>query len=142
MQPKCVCCGSDEVVLVGAIPSAIYFAGRLLSTPLQGGDLFRCLSCGLVFRYPRLSKVELDELYCQGNADSWQSAPAARSDWQIANKWISRYLPTANSILDVGCFDGGFLRSVRSIHSRFGIEIHEAARKKAQESGIHLLMSQ
>lgn len=139
MQPKCVCCGSDEVVLVGAIPPAIYFAGHLLSTPLQGGDLFRCLSCGLVFRYPRLSKAELDKLYCQSNADSWQTAPAARSDWQIASQWISQQLPADSAILDVGCFDGRFLRSIGSIHSHFGIEIHETARATARESGIHLI---
>jgi SAM-dependent methyltransferase len=128
-------------VLVGAIPSSIDFAGNLLRTPLPGGNLFRCLSCGLAFRYPRLSKADLDLLYCQGNAGNWQSAPAARPDWQIANKWISRYLPTACSILDIGCFDGEFLRSIGAIHNRFGIEIHEGACGKARESGIHIIGS-
>ncbi len=48
-------------------------------------------------------------------------------------------VPYLMLVVDVGCFDGKFLRSVESIHSRFGIEIHEASRAKARESGIHLI---
>lgn len=139
MHPKCVCCGSNELVLIGAIPASIYFAGRYLDLPLQGGNLFRCLNCQLVFRYPQLSKEELDRLYCQGNPINWQTAPETRKDWEIAIKWISQNMPGANSILDVGCFDGGFLRFVGADYSRFGIEIHDAARRAAQESGVQII---
>lgn len=111
----------------------------MLSTPLPGGNLYRCRSCGLAFRHPHLDKAGLDMLYRQGNAESWQAASSARMDWRIANQWIKQYLPTESSVLDVGCFDGGFLRSVGSDYRRSGIEIHEAARKKAQEAGIHLI---
>lgn len=93
----------------------------------------------MAFRYPRLDKGELNELYRQGKAENWQAAPAARADWKIASKWISQHLPADSAILDVGCFDGGFLRSVESSRKRFGIEIHEDARKKAQEFGIQLI---
>ena len=139
MAPKCVCCGSEAVVLVGAIPPATTFAGRKLDQPLQGGDLIRCLLCGLAFRYPRLDKVDLDALYLMGDADNWQTPVAARRDWQIASQWIARYLKPDSLILDVGCFDGGFLRSLGSAHKRFGIEIHEAAGAKARACGINLI---
>jgi SAM-dependent methyltransferase len=86
-----------------------------------------------------LGKAELDALYHQGNAESWQAGPASRPDWGIASEWVLRYLPSGSTMLDVGCFDGEFLRSVGSDYRRSGIEIHEAARKKAQESGIDLI---
>lgn len=137
--PKCVCCGSDLLVPVGEIPPAIFFAGRVLSAPLQGGTLFRCGNCGLDFRYPRLDKEKIDTLYRQGKIDNWQGASAVRVDWLKANKWISRYLKIDASILDVGCFNGGFLRLVGSNHGKFGVEIHEAAGTKAQTSGINII---
>ena len=139
MLPKCVCCEADAVTLVGPIPPAICFAGRTLSTPLVGGDLFRCGSCGLAFRYPSLDKAELDALYRRGKAENWQAPQKTRVDWKIANQWLSRYLKPDGAILDVGCYDGGFLRSIGSGYRRYGIEMHEAAQKKAQNRGIHIL---
>lgn len=139
MRLKCVCCGSDALVSLGTIPPSIYFAGRLLSMPLEGGSLYRCGACGLAFRYPRLDKTELDALYSRGSVENWQSAPAARVDWQSARQWVSQYLPTEGNILDVGCFDGGFLRTIGPTYGRYGIEIHEAASAKARKDGVRLI---
>ncbi len=139
MRPKCICCGSDAIVSVGKIPPSIRFAGRLLSRPLPGGYLFKCRVCRLAFRYPRLGKSELDALYSKGNVENWQSAPAARADWRNARLWVSQHLATGGSILDVGCFDGGFLKTVGTEHRRHGIEIHEAASVRAQKDGIRLI---
>ena len=139
VQPKCVCCGAQNVSLIGAIPSAIRFAGRLLSTPLAGGNLLRCHVCGLTFRYPRLDKAELDALYRQGSDAHWKASPEDRVDWHIADQWFSRYVPRDGTVLDVGCWDGGFLRSIGSGRSRFGIEIHQSAREKAQEAGVQVI---
>lgn len=137
--PKCVGCGSMVVEHVGKIPSAINFAGRILSEPLDGGSLFRCRTCGLVFRCPRMKKADLDVLYHLGSSENWQAAPSAREEWKIASQWISQYMPDECSILDVGCFDGGFLRSLPSSYKKFGIEIHEAARNKAQRNDINIV---
>lgn len=137
--PECVCCGSDLVVLVGEIPAAIRFAGRILSEPLQGGALFRCGNCGLAFRHPRLDKKKSDKLYQLGKLESWQDTPAGRTDWRLAKKLISGHLTIDSSILDVGCFDGGFLKFIGSNYRKFGIEIHEAAGKKAQKTGVNLI---
>ena len=127
--------------MIGPIPPAIHFAGRLLSKPLDGGKLFRCLSCHLVYRYPSLNKDEVDALYRQGNAANWQTSSAKRPDWKIANDWISRKLTTDSAVLDVGCFDGQFLNSLESVERRVGIEIHEGAREKAKESGVNIIGS-
>lgn len=91
------------------------------------------------FRYPRLDKEELDALYLLGNSDNWQAAPSAREDWQIACQWIKQNLSSDSNILDVGCFDGGFLNTFKTSFGRFGIEIHEAAGQKAQKAGIKLI---
>lgn len=139
MQTKCVCCGSEEVVYDGDIPQSFYFAGRLLSVPIEGGALMKCLACGLAFRYPRLDKMELDELYRQGKVENWQAISAARSDWRIASHFILQLLPSDIAVLDVGCFDGGFFRVAGTGYERFGLEIHEAACQKAQENGVHII---
>jgi len=81
MRLNCVCCGSDSIVAVGEIPSAINFAGRLLSVPIEGGSLIKCAACGLAFRYPRLSKTELDAFYRQGNVDTWKATLSKRIDY-------------------------------------------------------------
>ena len=138
--PKCICCNSDNVLCEGNIPPAIVFAGRLLDSPMSGGELFHCRECNVAFRYPQHDSKILNELYRQGKTDHWQPLHGKRQDWQIASKWIRRYLKTKNSsILDVGCFDGSFLNSLDYPFNRFGIEIHEEASIKAQECGVQII---
>ena len=137
--PACVSCGSPSVVAVGEIPPAIRFAGQKLSSLLNGGALFECGVCGLSFRFPRPNKSELDELYKQGANENWQSSTAKRQDWHTANQWISKYLQSNSKILDVGCFDGGFLKSMNSDFRRFGIEIHDAAAERARSRDISIV---
>ena len=139
MRFTCVCCGNSDLICLGKIPSAINFAGRLLDSPLQGGNLFRCRSCRLVFRYPRLSKIKLDELYCQGNENVWRSFFHLRKDWQISKHWISKYMPTSKSILDVGCSDGEFLHSHSNSHKLYGIEINPVRSEEAKKKGVQVM---
>jgi 2-polyprenyl-3-methyl-5-hydroxy-6-metoxy-1,4-benzoquinol methylase len=139
LQPKCICCDAHEVLYVGVIPPVINFAGRRLDFPLAGGSLFKCSKCGVAFRYPRLEKEKLDALYRLGNSENWQTASIARKDWQIACRWVNQHLPVGSSILDVGCFDGGFLKTFEKNYQSFGIEIHEVAGQKAQEAGIQVI---
>ena len=42
-------------------------------------------------------------------------------------------------ILDVGCFDGGFLDSLGSRYERHGIEINEQASQEAQRKGVDII---
>ena len=139
MMPKCICSGGDEVACVGAIPPVIFFAGRLLNKPFSGGQLFRCWKCNVAFRYPQPDKKILDELYRQGKSDNWQRVHSERQDWKIASTWITQYLKYHSAVLDVGCFDGGFLKALSTVHDCFGIEIHEAAGKNALENGIQII---
>jgi SAM-dependent methyltransferase len=136
---KCICCKSKTTVNVGTIIPSIHFAKRLLSKPIEGGALIRCKTCGLAFRYPRLNKDEIDDLYLQGESENWHAPLDVRYEWQIANQWIPQFLTINDDVLDVGCFDGGFLKTVGSSYHRYGVEIHEVAGLKARKNGIKLI---
>lgn len=136
---KCICCGADNTQNIGEIPPAISFAGRLLDAPLAGGALVSCRSCGFSFRSPQLNKESLDDLYRQGRSDNWQTSPASRIDWLIASRFLIDQLSPESAVLDIGCFDGGFLRTLGNSHHLFGIEIHDEAEKKAQRNGIEII---
>lgn len=136
----CPSCGNRQNMCVGAIPVARAFAGRKLPRPLPGGILYRCKSCYLFFRYPRLTKDELDALYQQGESHLWQHEPGSRKDWSIATNMIKGY-SSSGRVLDVGCFDGGFLALLGDSYQRFGIEIHSDAAHRAQQRGIQIIGS-
>ena len=124
---------------LGAISATDTFAGRRLDKPLAGGSLYRCLHCSLGFRWPRLSKGELDALYAQGSDFTWAEAGNARRDWHIARDWIRQSVPKGHRILDVGCFDGGFLAPFVAEYGCSGIEIHPAASQRARQKSIDIL---
>src|SRR5262245_48670660 len=111
----CVSCVGTNVSLIGGIPAAINFAGRVLPAPLFGGNLLRCHKCGITFRYPRLQKDELAALYRQADVEHWGDASETRRDWNIARGWLSSHLSRVtheSKVLDVGCWTGEFLRSI------------------------------
>lgn len=136
---KCPSCYCDTVVSLGKIPSARVFAGRALDAPISGGGLFRCSSCHLGFRDPRLSKEQLDALYREGNSDTWSVSDASvRNDWKIARRWVWNNLESGN-VLDVGCFDGTFLASLGGNYQTSGIEIHTVAARRAEKAGAKIV---
>lgn len=138
MELHCPSCGSFALINIGQIPSSIHFAGRVLTQTLTGGSLYKCNSCNLYFRWPRLSKEELDRLYKEGSLDNWQYDPKNRKDWQITSAWLKAKLGSG-SILDVGCFTGGFLKYLGNCWQRYGIEIYEAAAQYAEKAGINII---
>ena len=140
LKVDCPSCGNHQNRSIGAIPVARTFAGRKLPRPLAGGTLYRCKSCYLFFRYPRPTKAALDALYQQGESYLWQYEPESRKDWSMAATMIREYFDSGR-ILDVGCFDGGFLASLGDNYQRFGIEIHPGAAQRAEQRGIQIMGS-
>lgn len=138
---NCVCCHSENISLVGKIPQSHIFAGKHLDQPLPPTELYQCHACHLWFRYPQITKSELDKLYSQGAANTWSSEThmEVRTDWQIAKQWIDARFDIAQKILDVGCFDGGFLSTLDRSQHRCGIEIHSLAADKAKTRNIEII---
>lgn len=137
---SCPGCASGNQVLVGSIPAAIFFAGRKLAVPLEGGQLWRCRDCNLQYRFPRMEKRLLDELYRQGEEDVWQSPDDSREDWRYARGQIAT-CELGGEILDVGCFDGRFLASLGADWKKYGVEISPRASRIAESRGVSLLGS-
>jgi len=139
-QAICPDCAQSSI-LVGAIPATDLFAGRRLKEPLDGGGLWRCPSCALAFRFPRLSKARLDVLYAEGNEWNWGSPATTRNDWMLAQDWITSQLPADSSVLDIGCFDGSFIAPLVEHYKCSGIEIHPVARERASFKGVNIIGS-
>ena len=135
---RCPSCNSIAIDAVGAIPPSVHFSGQRLSMPIPGGELHRCRSCHLSFRWPRLTKDELDGLYCQTPVGNWQYSPSSRTDWRIAEKWIHRYNERGR-ILDIGCYDGGFLSFMGEKYKHYGIEINQEAARRARARNIEIV---
>ena len=132
---RCPSCDGSDLADRGAIPPGPRFAGRILDEPLPGGRLYACRTCHLSFRHPQLSKTKLEALYQEAEPGHWAYAPEHRRDWAIA----ARYLEThygSGAVLDVGCFDGAFLERLGAGWDRYGIEINEAARRRAAARGV------
>ncbi len=134
----CPDCGLESPNLVGHLPHADFFAGRVLEPAIPGGALYSCNNCHLHFRWPRLSKQQMDELYEVGEDDNWTSAASKRRDWQIAAEWIQA-LPQNESILDIACFDGRFLESLPDRHQKYGVEIQPLAAERATQRGARII---
>lgn len=135
---RCPDCRSAGASRIGTIPDAFEFAGRALESPLPGGGLYRCNACGLHWRHPQMDKFELDTLYRQGAAASWQYHPVRRRDWQTASAIIHKH-DDVTSVLDVGCFDGRFLDHLGTSYRRAGIEVHPLASEHAAAKGIEIV---
>lgn len=136
---RCACpsCGSNSHCL-GSIPGSNSFAGRQLDWVLPGGKLWRCKACNLVFRFPRLAKRTLDDLYRQGHDDSWSEQAGDRADWQLVKKILAEH-PDMRRVLDVGCFDGRLLDSLGSQYEKLGIEIHDEAARRAEMRSVKII---
>lgn len=135
---KCPSCLSTDVCLIGLIPASNVFAGKELNRIIPGGKLWQCLHCALVFRFPRLSKYELDTLYRNGLSENWPDKIDNRIDWKLA-KDVVENLNQIKTVLDIGCFDGKFLESLDNRYEKLGIEIHTEAAKRAELRGIKIL---
>lgn len=139
LDVKCPCCQKPSRSR-GRIPDGISFAGRTLNEPLEGGFLFCCTRCSLNFRWPRVPTEVLDQLYIDGEEGHWEDPWEQRKDWILAREQLeSSDSNLEKTILDVGCFDGSFLRFLGCDWRRSGIEINPLAAKKAERSGIEII---
>ena len=139
----CPSCGDIHLVHVGVIPEGYQFAGRTLDERIPGGSLYRCENCHLAFKHQCLSKEDLNRLYQLAEAAVWTYDPEKRPDWTLAKTVLSESL-LSGKLLDVGCFDGGFLRYVVDSSSDwmpYGVELNVEAAQRATSHGIEMVGS-
>lgn len=110
----------------------------MLETALPGGDLYRCKDCHVRFRWPLPDPAQLEALYQQVEAAHWQYETVHRYDWNAAKVYIESHF-TGGAVLDVGCFDGAFLKSLDPRFRRVGIEINDAAAALAETHDVTLI---
>lgn len=133
----CLCCGGARLRSRGTIPPACVFAGRTLEQPLPGGELLECEDCALCFRNPIHAASFYNRLYAEGEAEPWDSS-LGRTDHRLAREALVSLLPQGD-VLDIGCGAGGLLATLPPQHRRFGVEIGDAARRTAEQRGVHIV---
>lgn len=139
MTIRCPSCKTVEAAYLGSIPAGSRFAGMNLSQPLPPSNLYHCSECHLSFKYPTPDRKTLDALYEKAELTHWQYDATHRVDWNVALPAIRR-LTGRPRVLDVGCFDGAFLRLLGEAE-RFGIEPNTAARERARTAGTTMVGS-
>jgi len=80
---------------------------------------------------------DLDELYRDADPTYWQYKEGVRRDWILAEKWLRR--DVGHKVLDVACWDGGFLANLPGQWEKFGIEINEEAIARAKSVGVKII---
>ena len=127
---KCPDCGCTSLKGLGPLPEAWTFAGRRTSSALPGGVLMHCRRCDLRLRWPR--RGDYATLYDNAEVDAWASTALREDQRQVRERLFSDRLP--QTVLDYGCYSGGFLASLPSSIRRFGVEINSAAAALARAS--------
>jgi 2-polyprenyl-3-methyl-5-hydroxy-6-metoxy-1,4-benzoquinol methylase len=164
-RTDCPMCGSVEHTLIYKIFPKDFFYGYVHTTTHLGPEppdvylIWRCEHCGHWFVNPRLPDDQLLACYPQDRFtkssgyhqfDSLRRGKIQKEasrhingkwikHWQLqAQRLISMNLPI-NSILDVGCADGSFLRQIPQEWHRVGIDNNLGAISLARElSGDHI----
>ncbi len=134
----CPSCHSSRCVSVGPIPDNCRFAGAVLPEALPGGVLYRCETCALWFRFPRLPKEIVARLYENGASEVWSAHGAQRKDWALVEDCLNAFVPSGR-VLDVGCFDGALLARLSSAYLPYGVELNGHAAERARQRGVTVL---
>jgi 2-polyprenyl-3-methyl-5-hydroxy-6-metoxy-1,4-benzoquinol methylase len=135
---QCPSCFGNNISFMGKINSYHHSVGIYQGDIYKNVVLYCCKECHLCFKWPRLPKIELDKLYKDGIPVGWDIKPSNRRDWLLA-KNILTSLTTPKKVLDVGCWDGGFLNYLSSSWERYGIEINNEAIRAAILKNIQII---
>jgi len=134
--------GSSNIILEKEIPSAYlvdlykkqldidvgkYFNG------IKTLKLYKCLETGYRFYYP--FNTDGDSAFYESlQKHSWYYM-----DWKWEHDITSKYIRSADSVLEVGCARGGFLAGIESLCAKsVGLELNVSAAETAVEKGLEV----
>ncbi|OFW62081.1 MAG: hypothetical protein A2133_02100 [Actinobacteria bacterium RBG_16_64_13] len=128
---ECPACGGQRLKSFG--PPRVIDSEIVKSRPTA---VCRCSRCDLLFFVPVHPSVVLLDQYSGLAGDLWTGD--FRPDWTLARRAIVDRMATG-SILDVGCWTGGFLAALPSQYDKWGVEPSGWARDRATDKGIALV---
>jgi SAM-dependent methyltransferase len=101
------------------------------------GHLYQCDSCTLLFRHPYILESDLEKAYENYSSNTWADT-RERSAFNLSAGVIRSSFEEGN-VLDIGCFQGDFLKRLPDTYQKFGIEPSNPAREIARKRGIDLV---
>jgi len=125
---RCPACGGNTLKSLGT-PRVIE-SGMVRSQPTA---ICRCSDCDLLFFVPVQPVNVLLDQYSVLAKDSWTGY--SRPDWALARQAIFERIATG-SVLDVGCWTGGFLATLPPQYEKWGVEPSQWARDRAIDKGV------
>ncbi len=141
-QPVCPDCGSAVIRDRGPCRRPMFLEGlpleeRQLVESTTTSRLYDCQNCSLGFREPAINASDLERMYAAMPTERWQYA-TDNVAWTLARTWLlRRYRETEPvRVLDVGAFDGAFLRLLPDQWDRRAIEPSIAAHRDLEHAGI------
>jgi len=135
---RCIAC-QGTAVEIGEVPYSYHFLQYRFAAPLDSGNLYECPICGLWFKYPYLSEDQVAKFYRDAPESlSWEGGEG-RLDFASTLSAISHAFPQGGSVLDFGCYTGGFLRLLPDQYRRNGIEPSATAGEVAAAYRIEIV---
>ncbi len=143
----CPLCAAVDTNTLGPIvhPQPPQVAGIPIDLNGLKFHLRGCSHCAFQFKYPPIPEEKLLSCYEQATGDHWEDDPNPHQRrFDAIRKAIERYAsPSPNhqprSILDIGCFNGAFLKYLGPNWSHHGIEPSTQAADLAEQRGISIL---
>ncbi|MEM6468932.1 MAG: class I SAM-dependent methyltransferase [Planctomycetota bacterium] len=150
MSEICPACDGREFTVVGQCGPTVELKNADTNSPLRrvaekvrDSRLLRCERCNLLVRKPELDQSDLHELYENLPDAYWDYDSSKVGSWKVANRFLTEVHQRdhAINVLDVGAFDGSFLKTLPPAWNKSAIEPAEAAAESLRRSNIPCIAS-
>lgn len=140
-RTACPICFNSQCNGVGEIYHAqpALIAGSAVDLCGTSFELRCCDRCAFQFKSPAISELTLAECYANSSDDLWGKIDADGGQRFRSVRNVLKKFGPARSILDIGCHNGAFLKTLRDEYTLFGVEPSRKAAEKAAANGVHIL---
>lgn len=140
-RTACPICFNSQCKGVGEIYHAqpTLIAGSAVDLCGTSFELRYCDRCAFQFKSPSISELTLAECYANSSHDLWGNVDADGGQRFGSVRNALRKFGPARAILDIGCHNGAFLKTLRDEYALFGVEPSRKAAEKAAANGVHIL---